>query len=143
MAGTYTLRLTGDDSELLANDELTVVVAAADGSMVLEQRVQNPLDDAEEAVFESIVHALSVKYDATFDRAQTQLGTRTTTNGISRQFAMHIYSHPGLRRVWAARCEYLRGVTGEDIPPCARVKNELNAILDGTADAPVGGVLSP
>ena len=101
------------------------------------------LDPADEAVFDTLVHALSVKYDATFDRAQTQLGTRSDTSGIARQFAMHIYSHPGLRRAWAKRCDYLKQVSGDDIPPCARVRAALKRIDDGLDPKPVGALFSP
>ena len=99
------------------------------------------LTSAEEVVFEAIVHAVMVKYDAMYDRAETQLGTRPA-DGIPRQFAMHIYSHPGFRRVWEQRCDYLKGITGSEIPPCARVKVELNAIESGDASKPVGKIWS-
>ena len=99
------------------------------------------LTSAEEVVFETIVHAVMVKYDAMFDRAENKFGTRTS-DGIPRQFAMHIYSHPGFRSVWERRCDYLRGITGSEIPPCARVKVELNAIESGDAPKPEGKIWS-
>ncbi|MEE9345764.1 MAG: hypothetical protein V3U88_09190 [Methylococcales bacterium] len=48
LAGTYVLRLTGDDSDLSTIDELTVTVNAAGIAMNLAVRVSASSDDAEE-----------------------------------------------------------------------------------------------
>ncbi|MEN8182342.1 MAG: hypothetical protein ABFS46_07385, partial [Myxococcota bacterium] len=48
-AGSYRLRLRASDGELLSGDELDVAVAMPDGSLVFELRIQDRLDDAEEA----------------------------------------------------------------------------------------------
>lgn len=47
-AGTYVLRLTGDDGELQAFDEMSVSVASVSGGNVLDVRVARGSDDAEE-----------------------------------------------------------------------------------------------
>jgi hypothetical protein len=47
-AGTYGLRLTGDDGEFQATDDVTITVLSADGSTIVERRVEASVDDAEE-----------------------------------------------------------------------------------------------
>jgi hypothetical protein len=47
--GSYALRLTADDGQLSAADELMVQVTSANGQIVLEVQVANGFDDAEES----------------------------------------------------------------------------------------------
>ena len=47
--GTYTLRLSADDGQLLGVDEVTVTVAGDDGDVILDIRVATSADDAEES----------------------------------------------------------------------------------------------
>ena len=47
-AGGYTFRLTGSDGELLSIDDIDVAVALPDGSRVIDLRIQDAFDDAEE-----------------------------------------------------------------------------------------------
>jgi len=89
----------------------------------------------EEVIFQSIVHAVMVKYGSMLQRANRRLLNRS--GGIQRQFALHLYANPGLRRVWQTRCEYYDTVYGADFSDsnsltCEMVRSELEKIEDGT-----------
>jgi hypothetical protein len=88
----------------------------------------------EEIAFEAIVHVVDTKYQAMAVRAEN-LGGRQSSE-ITRQYAMHIFVHPGFRRVWKKRCDYYRGITGSEIPPCISIQTQLDAMENGTATPP-------
>jgi hypothetical protein len=88
------------------------------------------LTTEEEVIFESIVHAVSVKYGSMMERADRRLLSKS--GRVSRQFALHVYANPGLRRVWQARCEYFEIVSGSIDSGCERINLELKKIEDGT-----------
>ncbi len=93
------------------------------------------LTTEEEVIFDSIVHAVIVKYGSLMERSDRRLINRA--GGVPRQFALHIHAHPGLRRVWQARCDFgpiVDGDIGVDNKEsrCGRVRFELKKIEDGT-----------
>jgi hypothetical protein len=88
----------------------------------------------EEIAFEAIVHVVDTKYQAMAVRA-AHLGGRPSLE-ISRQYAMHIFIHPGFRRVWKKRCDYYREIDGSEIPPCIQIQRQLDAMENGTALSP-------
>ena len=88
------------------------------------------LTTEEEVIFQSIVHAVLVKYGSMWERTNQRLLNRS--GGVWRQFALHVYANPGLRRVWQARCEYQEIISGSNISGCEGIKLELKKIEDGT-----------
>ena len=90
------------------------------------------LTTEEEVIFETIVHAVMVKYESMRLRTRQGLLDRSGTDEISRQFALHIYANPGLRHVWQARCEFFELVAGGIPSGCERIQSELMKIEDGT-----------
>jgi hypothetical protein len=98
------------------------------------------LTPEEETSFEAIVHVVDSKYAAMMSRSEN-LGGRPVGD-IARQYAMHIFSHPGFRRVWSRRCEYYSGVRGTAIPPCVRIQAEIDAMEDGTKPVPTTKIWS-
>jgi len=99
------------------------------------------LSPEEEVSFETLVHSITAKYDSMWIRADRSLVDRNMDE-LRRGFGIHIYSHPGLRRVWSKRCDYYRTLTGEEIAPCARVKAALSAYDDGLAPPPTSIIFS-
>ncbi|GAB62920.1 hypothetical protein KSU1_C1324 [Candidatus Jettenia caeni] len=77
-AGTYVLRLTADDGELIESDDITVVVNGA--TMVREIRVSASTDDAEERPSGSMLLS-STDLDLVFDKYNQIIGIRF--NGIT------------------------------------------------------------
>ncbi|UJS17545.1 MAG: hypothetical protein L3J17_00405 [Candidatus Jettenia sp.] len=77
-AGTYVLRLTADDGELIESDDITVVVNGA--TMVREIRVAASTDDAEERPSGSMLLS-STDLDLVFDKYNQMIGIRF--NGIN------------------------------------------------------------
>ena len=101
------------------------------------------LTTEEEVVFQSIVHAVLVKYGSMWQRTDRRLLNRA--GGISRQFALHVHANPGLRRVWQARCEYYEVVYGTAVSSssgwsCEAVRGELEKIEEGVLP-PLGSEL--
>ncbi len=47
--GTYVLRLTADDNELITSDEITITVTGTSGEMVIDVQVSSSSDDVEES----------------------------------------------------------------------------------------------
>ena len=88
------------------------------------------LTTEEEVIFQTIVHAVTVKYGSMTVR--TNLGLLSRSGGVQRQFALHIYANPGFRRVWQARCESYKIISGSNISGCERINLELKKIDDGT-----------
>jgi hypothetical protein len=83
-AGTYVLRLTADDHELTASDDVTVVVHREGGDpVVLERPVAAGADDAEEKSSGS-VSLTSSDLELVFDGAAQTLGLRFTGVTIPR-----------------------------------------------------------
>lgn len=98
------------------------------------------LTPEEEASFEAVVHVVDSKYQAMMSRSEN-LGGRPVGE-IARQYAMHIYSHPGFRRVWSRRCEYYSVIRGAAIPPCVMIQAEIDAMEDGSKPAPTTKIWS-
>lgn len=92
----------------------------------------------EEVIFQAIVHAVIVKYGSLIERTDRRLLDRS--GAVERQLALHLHSHPGLRRVWQARCEFYEGVYAikssiDDGTGCGPIQSELKKIEDGTLPA--------
>jgi hypothetical protein len=82
LGGTYVLRLTADDGELSSSDDMTVTVAGGGGETVLEVRVSDRFDDAEERV-SGAVALTSSDLELVFDAAGEQVvGIRFNGIGI-------------------------------------------------------------
>jgi hypothetical protein len=80
--GTYVLRLTADDGELTAYDELTITVNEAGGQVTtLEVRVADKKDDAEESESGSM-HLSSSDLNLGYDRGNETVGVRFTAVDI-------------------------------------------------------------
>jgi len=79
-AGTYVLRLTGDDGELTTSDDVTVTVGAP-GDITLERRVGASADDAEEAASGS-VGLTSSDLELVADGSTQTVGVRFANLGI-------------------------------------------------------------
>ena len=88
------------------------------------------LTTEEEVIFQSIVHAVIVKYSSMQQR--TNRGLLDRSGGIQRQFALHIHANPGFRRVWQTRCEYYKIISDSNISGCETTILELKKIEDGT-----------
>jgi hypothetical protein len=76
VAGTYVLRLTANDSELNAFDELTVTVHDAGDEVSLDVRVSHGSDDAEEEIATGVVDLYSSDLELVFDHNNQVIGMR-------------------------------------------------------------------
>jgi hypothetical protein len=83
LPGTYELRLTSDDGELRATDEVEVHVFPSDGSTVLEVRVEDGADDAEEGE-QGVVDRKSGDLELVYDHEAQIVGTRFNSVEIPR-----------------------------------------------------------
>ena len=79
VGGTYVLRLTADDGELMASDEVTVVVTGDSGIGIIDVRVAAGSDDAEEKNSGGM-RMTSTDLDLVFDKGEQTVGMRF--NGI-------------------------------------------------------------
>ena len=79
LAGTYVLRLSADDGELSASDDMTVVATGDAGLEVIEVRVAANSDDAEEKASGSI-SLTSSDLELVFDGSDQTVGMRF--NGV-------------------------------------------------------------
>jgi uncharacterized protein YjiK len=77
VAGTYVLRLTADDGELTASDEVTVTVVEGGGQVTLDVRVASGADDAEERASGSI-YISSSDLELVYDGSDQTVGMRFT-----------------------------------------------------------------
>jgi hypothetical protein len=83
--GTYALRLTADDGELQASDEINIVVTRSSGELVAEVRVSASSDDAEERDTGN-VNRSSSDLEFVFDRGGNQtVGIRFNGLEIPRE----------------------------------------------------------
>jgi hypothetical protein len=83
--GTYALRLTADDGELKASDEINIVVTGPSGELVTEIRVSASTDDAEERDTGNISRGSS-DLEFVFDRGGDQtVGIRFNEVEIPRE----------------------------------------------------------
>ena len=73
--GTYVLRLTADDSELTASDEVTMTVTGAGGETIIEIQVEANTDDAEEGALGDI-SLNSSDLELVFDDVNQTVGVR-------------------------------------------------------------------
>jgi hypothetical protein len=81
-AGSYVLRLTANDGELSASDELTLTVLQAGGEVsTVEVRVAASEDDAEERTSSSAVNLASTDLDLVYDKSNQTVGMRF--NGLA------------------------------------------------------------
>ena len=78
--GTYVLRLTADDSELTASDDVDIIVTGAGGQTVIEVQVVASTDDAEEDNTGD-VDDNSSDLELVFDQTEQTVGIRF--NGIT------------------------------------------------------------
>jgi hypothetical protein len=77
--GTYVLRLSADDTELSASDEVTVSAIGAGGPFTLERPIATGSDDAEERVSNGSVNLTSGDLELTTDGTAVQtVGLRFT-----------------------------------------------------------------
>ncbi|MEE9445787.1 MAG: S8 family serine peptidase [Cocleimonas sp.] len=73
LAGTYVLRLTADDSEFTAFDEITITVNPATSSTIVETRISTSSDDAEEDTATGRVNRGSSDLELVDQRTRNQL----------------------------------------------------------------------
>lgn len=85
--GSYVLRLTANDGELLASDELTIVAAPVGGTVVTQVRVSASADDAEENAAGS-VSLTSSDLELVWDKSDQVVGLRF--NGLPVPFGSNI-----------------------------------------------------
>ena len=78
-AGTYRLRLTGNDGELRSTDDVTITVLLPDGSAIVERRVEVGVDDAEEDTLGK-VRRFGSDLELVFDAGNQTVGIRF--NGV-------------------------------------------------------------
>ena len=74
-AGVYTLRLTADDGELIASDDINITVAGAGGQVTIDVQVSGSTDDAEE---DSVgdMDLTSSDLELVFDKGEQTVGIR-------------------------------------------------------------------
>ena len=84
VAGIYILRLTADDGELQASDDVTVVVTGDNGTEVVDVRIAASSDDAEEKVTGGM-RMTSSDLDLVYDKGDQTVGMRFNGVDIPRE----------------------------------------------------------
>ncbi|UJS18672.1 MAG: hypothetical protein L3J17_06365 [Candidatus Jettenia sp.] len=88
VAGTYVLRLTADDSELNASDDVTITVLDTTGGGTIDVRVSASSDDAEETALGNMIRSSSDLDLVTTSSGNQKVGMRFTGINIPKDAAI-------------------------------------------------------